>query len=204
MMTGNAGLVFFLGFSFFVWSIILLPAFYIITTRSMFAWSFDRLVPSFIADVSDRFHAPMKSILIVAILASIMCALSLYTTYVGYAFNLTLAVVSSFVFAGVAAAVFPYSKRARRIYEQAPDIVRKKIAGIPLITIIGSLEAIIFAYLSYIDYTSPALSGPINPASVGLIVVMYLVPFGIYYTAKLFNKRRGIDLDMAFTEVPPE
>ena len=204
MLTNNPALVFFLGFSFFVWSIILLPAFYIITTRSMFAWSFDRLLPSFIADINDRYHAPMKAILLVAVLASLMAALSLYTTYVGFAFNLTLAVVSSFVFAGVAAAVFPYSKKARNLYEQAPPIVRKKVAGIPIITIIGTLEAVIFAYLTYLDGTSPALSGPINPASLGLIGIMYIVPFVIYYAAKSYQKRHGIDLGLVFKEIPPE
>ncbi len=204
MMTNNAGLVFFLGFSFLVWSVILLPAFYIITTRSMFAWSFDRLLPSFIADVNHTFHAPMKAIIIVAVLSSVAAALSLYTTYVGYAFNLTLAVVSSFVFAEVTAAVFPYSKRARPIYEQAPAIVRKKIAGIPAITIIGATEAIIFAYLTYLDATSPALSGPINPASLGLIGIMYIVPFALYYTARAYHKSHGVNIDLAFKEIPPE
>jgi APA family basic amino acid/polyamine antiporter len=204
MLTDNPALVFFLGFSFLVWSVILLPAFYIITTRSMFAWSFDRLLPSFLADVNDTFHAPMKAILVVAVLASVAAALSLYTTYVGYAFNLTLAVVSSFVFAGVAAAVFPYSKRARHIYEQAPPIVRKKIGGVPMITIIGAAEAIIFGYLTFLDGTSPALSGPINPASLGLIAVMYIIPFVIYFGAKAYHKSRGLNLDLAFKEVPPE
>jgi amino acid transporter len=204
MMTNNPAVIFYLGFSFLVWSVILLPAFYIITTRSMFAWSFDRLLPSFLADINDTYHAPMNAILIVAVLATLFAALSLYTTLVGYAFNLTLATVSSFVFAGVAAAVFPYSKRARPIYEQAPQIVRKKVAGIPLITIIGGAEAILFAILTWIDGTSSALSGPINPASVGLIGVMYLVPFGIYFGSRSYHKGKGLNIDMAFKEIPPE
>ena len=204
MLTNNPALIFFLGFSFLVWSVILLPAFYIITTRSMFAWSFDRLLPSFIADVNDTYHAPMNAILIVAVLASLMGALSLYTTYVGYAFNLTLAVVSCFIFAGVAAAVFPFSKRARHMYETAPPIVRKKIGAVPIITLIGGAEAIIFAYLTYLDGTSSALSGPINPASIGLIGVMYLVPFGIYFGSRAYHKKKGLNIDMAFKEIPPE
>jgi amino acid transporter len=204
MMTNNPVVIFLLGFTFLIWSIILLPAFYLITTRSMFAWSFDRLAPGLFADVNDRFHVPLKAILTVAVLASVMGALSLYSSYVGYAFNLTLATVSSFVFAGVAAAVFPYSKKAKNIYEAAPPIIRKKILGIPLVTIVGTLEAVIFAYLTYLDGTSPALSGPINPASLGLIVVMYAAAFVIYFGAKAYHKRSGIDIDMAFRELPPE
>jgi amino acid transporter len=204
MLTDNPALVFILAFAFFIWGIILLPAFYLITTRPMFAWSFDRLVPTFLADVSDRFHVPLKSIILVAVLASLMAALSEYTTYVGYAFNLTLATVSSFVFAGVAAVFFPYVKRARGIYELAPSIVRKKIAGIPLVTIFGALEAIIFGYLTYIDGTSPALSGPINPASLGIIVIMYLAAVVIYFGAKAYHKRHGLDIGLVYKELPPE
>lgn len=170
----------------------------------MFAWSFDRLVPSFMADVNDTYHVPMNAILLVGVLSSLMAGLSLYTTYVGYAFNLTLACVTSFVFAGVAAAVFPYVKKARQLYDQAPPIVRKKLGGVPLITIIGAAEAIIFGFLAYLDGTSPALSGPINPASLGLIGVMYVVPILIYFGARAYHKTKGLDIDLAFKQIPPE
>jgi basic amino acid/polyamine antiporter, APA family len=204
MLTNNPAVIFFLGFSFFIWSIILLPAFYLITTRSIFAWSFDRIVPSFLADVNERFHVPLKSILLVGALSSVMGALSLYTSYVGFAFNLTLATVSCFVFAGVAAAAFPYVKRARSIYDQAPAVVRRKVAGVPIVTIFGAAEAIIFSYLTYLDATSPALSGPINPSSLGLILAMYAAAILIYFGAKAYRKGQGLDLDAVFKELPPE
>jgi amino acid transporter len=205
--TTNPLIIFLLGFTFFVWSIILLPAFYLINTRSMFAWSFDRLVPGWIADVDDKFNVPLKAILLVAILSSIMAAVALYTTYVGYVFNLTLANSISFSFAGIAAAAFPYSKRARRIYDSptTPAIIKKKIAGIPLVTIIGVLEAVLFWYLAYVDLSSPALSGPINPASLGLIAMMLISAALIYFGARIYHKHHdGIDIDMAFRELPPE
>jgi APA family basic amino acid/polyamine antiporter len=204
ILTNNPAIIFYLGFSFFIWSIILLPAFYLITTRSMFAWSFDRIVPSFLADVNERFHVPLKAILLVALLSTLMAALSLYTTYVGFAFNLTLATVSCFIFAGVAAAVFPFVKKARAIYEQAPAIVRKKIGAVPIVTVFGVAEAIIFAYLTYLDATSPALSGPINPYSLGIILAMYVAAVVIYFGAKVYRKTHGINIDMAFKELPPD
>ena len=204
ILTNNPAVIFFLGFSFFMWSLILLPAFYVITTRSIFAWSFDRLIPTSMADINDRYHAPMKAILVVAIIASASAALALYTTVVGVAFNITLAAVSSFIFVGVAAAVFPYSKKARAIFDQSPPIVKKRIAGVPIITILGVIEAAIFAYITYLAATSPALSGPINGMSVGLIAVMYVVGIVIYFASKGYHKRRGLDIGLAFSVVPPE
>lgn len=204
ILTDNPVIIFLLGFTFFIWSIILLPAFYLITTRSMFAWSFDRLVPTFVADIDERFHVPMKAILMVAILSSIMAALALYTTYVGYAFNLVLATASAFIFTGVAAAVFPYVKKAHDIYEQAPSVVRKKLAGVPVVAIIGVLEVILYCYLTYLMVASPALSGPVNPMSLGLVVVMYVVPVIIYFGSRAYHRRHGLDIDMAFKQLPPE
>lgn len=204
ILTRDPATIFFLGFTFFIWSIILLPAFYVITTRSLFAWSFDRLVPSLISDINDRYHAPINSIIIVGVIASIMAAVGLYTTIVGVAFNITLAAVSSFIFVGVAAAVFPYSKKARSLYADSPAIVKKKIAGVPVISILGVIEAITFTYVTYIAATSPALSGPINSLSVGLIVVVYVVGIGIYLASKAFQKRRGLNIDLAFKQLPPE
>jgi amino acid transporter len=204
MLTNNPAVIFFLGFSFFIWSIILLPALVLISTRAMFAWSFDRLVPTAIADINDRFHVPMKAILLTGIIATVGAALSLYTTLVGFAFNLTLVVVSSFIFAGLAAAVFPYSKRARAIYNQAPSFVKKKILGVPVVTIFGVLEFVLFSYLAYLDATSPALSGPINPYSLGVVAFIYIAAIGIYFGAKWYHKREGIDIGLAFQELPPE
>ena len=170
----------------------------------MFAWSFDRLVPTAIADISDRFHVPMKAIVLTGIIATVGAALSLYTTLVGYAFNLTLVVVSSFIFAGLAAAVFPYSKKARPIYNQAPSFVKKRILGLPIVTIFGVLEFVIFSYLAYLDATSPALSGPINPYSLGVVAFIYISAICIYFGAKWYHKREGIDIGLAFQELPPE
>jgi amino acid transporter len=204
IMASNPAVIFFLGFSFFMWSLILLPAFYVITTRSIFAWSFDRLIPTFMADINERYHAPVKAIVLVAVIASISAALALYTTVVGVAFNITLAAVSSFIFVGVAAAVFPYSKKARPIFDQSPAIVKKRIAGVPIITILGVLEAAIFAYVTYLAATSPALSGPINGLSVGLIAVMYIVGIVIYYASRGYHRRQGLDINLVFKEVPPE
>jgi amino acid transporter len=203
MLTDNAAIIFFLGFSYVVWIIIITPAYYMIISRSMFAWSFDRLIPTFFADVHERLHTPVKALCATALIGTVSAILTLYTTIMAFAFNFTLVCVSSFVFTGVAAAVFPYSKRARKIYELAPPLVRKKI-GLPIITILGGLTAIIFAWQTYLSVTSPALSGPVSPVSVGLIVMVYLVAVLIYFVARAYHKSHGVDIDLAFREIPPE
>jgi len=204
ILSNNPILIFLIGFTFFMWSIILLPAFYVIGTRPIFAWSFDRLVPVFLADINDRFHVPMKAILLMGVLSSIFAALALYTTIVGFAFNITLAVCAGYIFVGVAAAVFPYSKKARPIWNQAPPVVRKRVLGIPIITVLGVLETISFVCMTYLSGTSPALSGPISPLSVGVVIIVFILAILIYYGSKAYHRRHGLDIDMAFRELPPE
>jgi len=204
MLTTNPVIIFFLGFSFFIWGLILLPAFYVIVSRSIFAWSFDRLLPSFFATVNDRYAAPLNCIITIAVLGTVGAAMTVYTTLFGLYFNITLAVSSCFIFAGVAAAVFPFSKRSKTIYEQAPPIVKTKVAGIPLISVLGVVEAILFIYLTYLDIVSPALSGPVTPYSVGLVGGVYVSAIVLYYAVKAYRKSHGIDIDVAFREIPPE
>src|SRR5713226_8227414 len=43
------------------------PTGFLIATRNLFAWSFDRLAPANVADINDRLHAPLIAIIVVAI-----------------------------------------------------------------------------------------------------------------------------------------
>jgi amino acid transporter len=204
MLTDNPAVIFFLGFSYVAWIVIIMPAYYVIVSRSMFAWSFDRLIPTFFADINERLHAPINALFATALIGTFSAVLTLYTNLLGFAFNFTLVCVSSFVFTGVAAAAFPYSKRSRKIYEQAPPLVRKKIIGVPIVTILGVATALVFAWQTYLGLTTPALSGPVTPTSVTLWLAVYVLAAVIYFAAKAFHRRHGIDIDLAFREIPPE
>jgi len=37
-----------------------------------------------------------------------------------------------------------------------------------------------------------------------IVVLVYIIGFVIYYAAKLYNKKQGIDLAFVFKEIPPE
>ena len=204
LVQDNPGLIMFIGIGWLLGLLILFPAYYLVISRSMFAWSFDRIIPAFFADVNDKFHAPMKTLITTALLTTGAAAMTLYTNYLGLFFNITLAVVSSFLFAGVAAAVFPYVKRARAMWEQAPPIVRTKVAGVPLISILGITNTVIMLWLTYLDLISPALSGPVNPVSVGIVGAVYVLAIAVYLVSKVYHRSHGLNIDLAFQQIPPE
>ena len=54
------------------------PATWLIITRDMFAWSFDRLLPAKFSEVNERFHTPVWSIFANFIVAEILVLLFTY------------------------------------------------------------------------------------------------------------------------------
>ena len=106
----------------------------------------------------------------------------------------------AYVVPALATIVFPFTKKD--LLEQAPEFMRKKIAGIPLVSILGALCAISFAYMGYIAYTNPLITSPTLSGveiAVGIIVGCLIV----YYASYAYHKSHGLDMGMAFKELPP-
>jgi hypothetical protein len=64
-------------------------------------------------------------------------------------------------------------------------------------TIVGEL-LIIYLMLTNPVYAANGI-GPIS-----MVVVLTVIYFAIYFVAKLYRKRQGMPLDLAFKQVPPE
>jgi uncharacterized membrane protein (DUF485 family) len=90
------------------------------------------------------------------------------------------------------------------MFDAAPELVKKKIAGIPIISISGLISVILFSLILYSSFALPAFSGPIGPTATGFVVGIYVAGLVIYYIARAYRRRAGIDLDLLHKEVPPE
>jgi len=180
---------------------ILLPQMLIIT-RNMFAWSFDRLVPEWVAKVSERTHSPVNATLIGGILIFIMLIITLATPFWSYLVNLAGvgAVVSLVV--SVAAIVFPY--RRKDIFEKAPAIVQKKVFNVPLITWAGIFTLLTQGVVAFIAFTTPSIGGAVTWISLLSSFSVFVLGFPLYYIAYTVNKKRGLDPSLAYKELPPE
>lgn len=98
----------------------------------MFAWSFDRIAPQWLSNVSERFHSPINALAITAILTIGTIAAVGFAPWLTAVYNLLAFVMFSQVIIGLAAAVFPYVRKD--LFNAAPAIARIKIAGVPLLT----------------------------------------------------------------------
>jgi Ca2+/H+ antiporter len=71
--------------------------------------------------------------------------------------------------------------------------------------IAGFFGTIAILVVFYELFASPVVgvsSGSI--VSSFIVVLVYLFGFALYYGAKMYNKKQGIDLGFVFKEIPPE
>ncbi|HXY82543.1 MAG TPA: amino acid permease [Candidatus Saccharimonadales bacterium] len=172
-----------------------------IPSKYIFAWAFDRVIPSKFADVNERFHTPTLAILGIMGISIIGLGAFLFLGW-GSAFTLGTVIWGvSFVIPALALVVFPYVKKD--LFEQSPGFVKTKIASIPVMSIIGLITAILFAAIAYIAYITPA---DVVPTTFGFEVVaaIIVVGFAIYFASWGYHKSRGLDISMALKAIPPE
>lgn len=171
-------------------------------TRILFAWSFDRVTPRALANVSERFAAPTWAAVITGIIGIIGLYVAIFTGIFGYFLNTAGMVLLTFVVVSIAAIIFPF--RRKEIFEASPSIVRSRIGGVPVISIIGVIAAGFSVFGSYYALTT-AVMGPLNVGSYSLIAGVFILGVIIYYMAKTYRLRKeGIDLGLLITEIPPE
>jgi len=174
---------------------------YIGMTRVMVAMSLDRLLPEWVSKVDEKRHTPANAHWIYFI-ASIPVILlyNLYGTWVELTLGVTLACGYVFVVTCLAGALLPY--RAKDVYESSPGAVYK-VGNTPLVTILGIIGFVLGGGMLYLFMFSPQLGLTSKLA--------YSVLFGIlgisaiwYYLAKGAQSSKGINVDYAFKEIPPE
>jgi amino acid transporter len=174
---------------------------YIGVTRIMVAMSLDRLLPEWVSRVSDKLHTPVNAH-VIYFLASIPVILvyNLWGQWTALTLGVTFACGYVFVITALAGALMPY--RAKALYDASPGAAYK-LGNIPLVTIFGLIGAIVggVMVLMFMFYSALGLTS----------VLAYQVVFGIlgvsivwYFLAKMIQRSRGINVDYAFKEIPPE
>jgi amino acid transporter len=175
------------------------PPLIISQTRYLFAWSFDRILPEKISEVSDRFHTPVIATVLVTIGGLISAALVSFLPNSGEFITLSFTMFSfGFIIPAIAAIVFPFRKK--QVYEIS--FVGKKKLGLPLISWLGLGSAIYLIYSTYLAHQSGSL--PIDSFSITMYGTIYLLGAVILVVGYLRTRSMGMPLSMVFAEIPPE
>lgn len=201
MLTTNQVILWILGIGFVAAILIAFLPTYMVATRNIFAWSFDRVIPTKFATVSERFRSATYAVILVAVLQFV--GLVSYTYGPPVFFSLVsgagLAEILTFIVVAIAAIVFPF--RLKEIYKNSP--ANKSVGGIPVISIVGAVSLAFYLVLEYFYFTNP-LYGANVPAvfeAIGMSIGLPIVIFAVSYYQK---KSRGLNLSLAFREIPPE
>jgi APA family basic amino acid/polyamine antiporter len=176
-----------------------------VCVRNLFAWSFDRITPTALTRIDSRRGSPYVAVIAIMVLAILFSAVYYYTEFFKFYIYATLNLFIVFILVSVAGILFPY--RLKGVFESSPGIVKKRVGGIPVITILGVVGVAVNAYFGYAA-ASPAITplpgGGLNLAayaSVPLTIIGAFVIFGISYAVR---RKQGAPLDVVFREIPPE
>ncbi len=162
----------------------------IVISRYLLAQSFDRFLPSRISNVSPRFGSPITAHLVDLVLTLGLVAMAAFF-YSGTSslFGAILASMIYFIFVGLAAAIHG---------------ARKEKGGTKAILVTaGIVNVFVFGFLSYQFLAYPGVWS-LNNLTYAFIILSVVAGAAIYYASKSYHKRRGIDISLAYKELPPE
>jgi APA family basic amino acid/polyamine antiporter len=202
IMTDSTILNVLMGLSFILWHALLLFVIGMICTRNIFAWSFDGVAPRQLATVGERTHAPWVAAILISAIAIVLLALYVFTSFFTIVVNYIVIFSVAFWLASFAAILLPY--RRRDLFEQAPESVRRKILGVPVITLLGIGNLILFTLILIASFDTPAFSGPTSGRAIAFVVGIYVSGFVLYFIARAIRQSRGVNLDLLYKEIPPE
>jgi basic amino acid/polyamine antiporter, APA family len=184
---------------------------YIGMTRVLVAMSLDRLLPEWFSKVDEKLHTPVNAHW-AYFLASIpvILAYNLVGGWVGLTLGVTFGCGYVFVVTCIAGALLPY--RAKELYEASPG-AKYKLGNIPLVTVLGVLGGVLGTLMVLAFLFAPQLGvlGNWNFANfptglwaqiiaLGVILISWI----IYIVTKTSQSSKGINVEYAFKEIPPE
>ena len=201
VLASNKVLLFVMGAMFLLYDILWMPISYIAWNRASFAWGMDRLGPMWFTDVNPRFATVIKTNFVLLILGEL--GIIIYSLNAEYILGLgitTLEAMSVWGVTGISAILFAYVPRAKVIWEASP--YRWRIGPLPVITIAGILNTIYIAILLFELETTEGIEWIKNYAT-WIYIAVWVFAVGWYFVWKRYWMTKGIDITMAWKELPP-
>ncbi|RCG32506.1 APC family permease [Sphaerisporangium album] len=201
LLTHNVFLLLIIGIGFVIWAVMGTPLSTMQSTRYMLAWALDRTVPQKLGDVSERFHTPVKAIVLCVITGEI-ALVALVNWSDASLLGALLAQILAFIVVSLAGAVFPY--RLRDVWESAGG---RRVLGVPAVTLAGAggvlaLGALMITFIA--DDTINSAFAVTRQISLWFMAGVVVSGVIWYVAARLVNRSRGVDLSLVYREIPPE
>jgi basic amino acid/polyamine antiporter, APA family len=200
-LPGPQWLLVFISISFLLAILWWTPTGFMMGTRNMFAWSFDRLAPEKLTTVSDRFHTPVIATITVGCIVELLNYLNIYQGLGNFLLNIIAVMGVAFIITSIAAAVTPW--RRPQLHAQGPGWARASVAGVPVITIAAVISAVSWGFVIYVAFHT-GFGGTFGFKPMLEAFAAPLIGIVYYIGMRLVRRAQGMQLGQAFTEIPPE
>jgi APA family basic amino acid/polyamine antiporter len=171
-------------------------------TRAIFAMSFDGVLPKGVTRV-NRHGCPWLALLIALVMSAIVFiyAVSDQTGFFQVLVYALLVQLIAMGLVGLAGALAPYIRP--ELYRASTS--QKTVAGVPLVVIagLGAIVTGVFVWWAYLHYDQlgtnsnigKLLAWTVGPAVLGFV---------LYFVAVAVRRSQGVDVRLAYKEIPPE
>jgi amino acid transporter len=202
MLTSSVPLIAIMGISFVVALTVVFPAIFVIASRSLFAWSFDRILPTQVAYVREGSGAPLVSnaIIFVGCMGFLVVVVYASSSLVALLFTSIIGSILTWIVLCIAGIVFPF--RRRDLYLSSSPVTRN-IGPIPVFSLISVAALAVYLLFLYPLLTKDALGAN---ASTGMrtVWIVLIVSVVLYPISAAVNRSRGRDVSLASRTLPPD
>jgi amino acid transporter len=171
-------------------------------SRIIFAWSFDRLIPESVCYIHPKLRSPIVAIAIITVIAAVGVIDAALGGVMGAQLNFVFFAVCTQLVPVLAMTLFPFLKPD--LFENSSAFVRRKIGGIPVITIVGLITLAYLVWMLVASFLFPAVGGRIGTGTLGTLFGFIISGIVVFYLARAYRlSKEGVDINWTFQSVPP-
>lgn len=201
LLTGSIPLLIIMGVGLLLWAVMGTPLSMLQATRYMLAWSLDGAVPKKLGHVNEKTHTPVNAI-VFCIITGEIALMALINLPNASLLGALLAQIVAFIVVSFAGIAFPY--RLKAVWEGGGG---RRLFGIPTITLAGiggvvALGGLMIMFIS--NSTINATFAVTRRISLQFMIGVIVAGILWYFGAKAINKSKGVDVTLAYKEIPPE
>jgi APA family basic amino acid/polyamine antiporter len=188
-----------------------IPPFLLVASRTFFAMSFDRMMPERFSYVSERWHAPVWSIVVTALFASLACGVEAaylhLDLYLGFAGVGATDIFDATFLTLFCASCMLLPLERKDVYDRAA--VKHSMGTIVTLGLVATLGSSFALYTIlkanpwvWALFTTGASTGDVASAAGFFLFIIAGLLLYLYYMYK--NATRGVDMRTLYIAIPPE